>query len=159
MKSTITPCLWFDGKAEQAMNFYLSLFKNSKVLNVSRYGKSGPGPEGSVLMCVFEIDGQALQALNGGPHYHFTPAISLSVNCETQAEVDRLWDALTADGGRADRCGWLTDKFGLSWQIVPSIMGEIIGGKDPAGAARAMQAMFKMQKLDIATLKKAYEGN
>jgi predicted 3-demethylubiquinone-9 3-methyltransferase (glyoxalase superfamily) len=154
----ITPFLWFDGKAEEAMNFYVSIFKNAKVLSVSRSGDAGPGPKGSVFLCTFQIAGQEFHALNGGPMYQFTPAFSLYVDCETQAEVDDLWEKLTADGGRPIQCGWLTDKFGLSWQIIPTILGQYMNDPDPVKAGRVMQAMFQMVKLDIAKLQAAYDG-
>jgi predicted 3-demethylubiquinone-9 3-methyltransferase (glyoxalase superfamily) len=150
----ITPFLWFDGNAEDAMNFYVSIFKNSKVGSVSRYGDAGPGPKGGVMSATFQLEGQEFMALNGGPHYKFTPAISLFVNCETQAEVDELWEKLSA-GGRKDRCGWLQDKFGLSWQIIPSALPRLLGDKDPAKAQRAMQAMLQMDKIDIKRLEEA----
>jgi predicted 3-demethylubiquinone-9 3-methyltransferase (glyoxalase superfamily) len=150
----ITPFLWFDGNAEDAMNFYVSIFKNSKVGSVSRYGDAGPGPKGGVMSATFQLEGQEFMALNGGPHYKFTPAISLFVNCETQAEVDELWERLSA-GGRKDRCGWLQDKFGLSWQIIPSALPRLLGDKDPAKAQRAMQAMLQMDKIDIKRLEEA----
>jgi predicted 3-demethylubiquinone-9 3-methyltransferase (glyoxalase superfamily) len=146
----ITPFLWFDSNAEEAVNFYVSIFKNSKILSVRRNEK------GEFFTGSFQIEGQELMALNGGPHYKFTPAISLFVNCTTQVEVDELWEKLSA-GGTPNRCGWLDDKFGVSWQIVPSILGEVLGGKDAAGAKRALEAMLKMGKLDIAKLKQAYE--
>jgi len=150
----ITPFLWFDDNAEEAMNFYVSVFKNSKVGNVSRYGDAGPGPKGTVMSATFQLEGQEFMALNGGPQYKFTPAISLFVNCETQAEVDELWEKLSA-GGRKDRCGWLQDKFGLSWQIIPSALGRLLGGKDRAKSQRVMQAMLQMDKLDIKRLEEA----
>jgi predicted 3-demethylubiquinone-9 3-methyltransferase (glyoxalase superfamily) len=153
----ITPFLWFDGKAEEAMNFYVSVFKNSKVGRVSRYGEAGPGPKGSVMSATFTLNGQEFYALNGGPQYKFTPAVSFFVNCETQQEVDELWDKL-ADGGRKDRCGWLQDKYGLSWQIVPSVLGTMLGDTDAARANRVMKAMLQMDKLDIKRLKHAYDG-
>jgi predicted 3-demethylubiquinone-9 3-methyltransferase (glyoxalase superfamily) len=152
----ITPFLWFDGNAEDAMNFYVSVFKKSKVVSVRRYGKAGPGKEGSVMTGTFQIEGQEFFVLNGGPQYKFTPAISLFVNCETQQEVDELWDKLSA-GGRKDRCGWLQDKFGLSWQIIPSDLGKLLGDKDPKKASSVMQAMLQMDKIDIKTLKQAYD--
>jgi len=152
----ITPFLWFNNNAEEAMNFYVSIFKNSKVGNVTRYGDAGPGPKGSVMSATFQLDGQEFFALNGGPQYSFTPAISFFVNCETQQEVDELWEKLSA-GGRKDRCGWLQDKYGLSWQIIPSVLGKMLGDKDPAKAKRVMQAMLQMDKLDIARLKLAYD--
>jgi predicted 3-demethylubiquinone-9 3-methyltransferase (glyoxalase superfamily) len=151
----IVPFLWFDGKAEEAMNFYASIFKNSKIGDVTRYGKAGPGPEGTVMSATFELEGQKFYALNGGPQFAFTPAISFFVNCETQQEVDELWEKLSA-GGREQPCGWLQDKFGLSWQIIPTILGKLLGDKDPAKAQRVMQAMLQMKKIDIARLKQAY---
>jgi predicted 3-demethylubiquinone-9 3-methyltransferase (glyoxalase superfamily) len=146
----ITPFLWFDANAEEAVNFYVSVFKNSKVLSVRRNEK------GEFFTASFQVEGQEFMALNGGPQYKFTPAISLFVNCTTQTEVDELWEKLSA-GGTPNRCGWVADKFGVSWQIVPSILGEILGGKNAAGAKRAFEAMLKMGKLDIAKLKQAYE--
>ena len=153
----ITPCLWFDNQAEEATNFYVSLFKNSQVLSVSRFGEGGPGPAGTVMTTTFEIDGQELMALNGGPYFKFTEAISLFVNCETQEEVDRLWAALT-DGGEESQCGWLKDRYGLSWQIVPTALGEMLGDPDPEKSQRVMQAMLKMRKIIVADLQKAYDG-
>ena len=152
----ITPFLWFDGKAEEAMNFYVSIFKNSKVGYVTRYGEVGPGPAGTVMSATFQLDGQDFFALNGGPQFKFTPAVSFFVNCETQQEVDELWEKLSA-GGRKDRCGWLQDKYGLSWQIVPSVLGKLLQDKDPEKAKRVMQAMMKMDKLDIQGLQQAYD--
>jgi len=152
----ITPFLWFDDNAEEAMNFYVSIFKNSKVGNVTRYGEAGPGPKGSVMSATFQLDGQEFYALNGGPVFKFTPAISFFVNCETQAEIDELWERLSA-GGEKSQCGWLTDKYGLSWQIVPSILGKLLADRDPAKAKRVMEAMLQMHKLDILKLKQAYE--
>lgn len=153
----ITPFLWFEDQAEEAMNFYVSIFKNSSIGRVTRYGEAGPGKPGSVMSATFVLDGEEFFALNGGPQFKFTPAISFFVNCETQAEVDDLWEKLSA-GGREDRCGWLQDKFGLSWQIVPSILGRLLGDKDRAKAGRAMQAMLQMKKLDIAALQRAFDG-
>jgi len=153
----ITPFLWFDDNAEEAMNFYMSVFKNSKMLNVSRYGDAGPGPKGTVMSATFQLEGQEFMVLNGGPEYKFTEAVSFVVSCKTQEEVDNYWEKLTA-GGKGGPCGWLKDKFGLSWQIVPTALIEVLSGPDPAGVKRAMEAMFKMTKLDIATLKKAYAG-
>jgi predicted 3-demethylubiquinone-9 3-methyltransferase (glyoxalase superfamily) len=153
----IRPFLWFNDNAEEAVNFYVATFKNSKVLSMNRYGDAGPGPKGSVMSATFVLEGQEFFALNGGPKYKFTPAISLFVNCETQAEVDDLWAKLTA-GGREDACGWLTDKFGLSWQIIPSALMRLMGDKDPKKAAKVMQAMLKMVKIDIAALQKAYDS-
>ena len=152
----ITPFLWFNGQAEEAMNFYLSIFKNSKQGSVSRYGEAGPGPKGSVMSATFELEGQQFYALNGGPQFSFTPAISFFVNCETQEEVDHYWEKLSA-GGRKDRCGWLQDKFGLSWQIVPSVLGKLLGDKNSAKSSSVMKAMLQMDKLDIARLQQAYE--
>ena len=154
----ITPFLWFDDKAEEAMHFYVSIFKNSKVGTISRYGDAGPGPKGSVMSVTFELEGQPFMALNGGPHYKLSPAISLFVNCETQEEVDELWAKLTA-GGKEDHCGWLVDKYGLSWQIIPKALGEMLSSPDPERSQRAMKAMLQMGKIDIQTLKRAYEGN
>ncbi len=148
----ITPFLWFDGQAEEAMLFYTSIFKNSKVLNVSRLGDGG-----KAMSVNFQLEGQELMAYNAGPEFKFNEAISLFVSCETQAEVDELWAKLT-EGGEAVQCGWLKDKFGLSWQIVPAQLSDYLGGPDPAGAQRAMQAMLKMVKLDIAEIKAAYEN-
>ena len=153
----ITPFLWFNDQAEEAVNFYISLFKNSRIVSLSRYGEAGPGPKGSVMSVTFELEGQPFYALNGGPHFSFTPAISLFVNCESQAEVDELWDKLAA-GGRKDRCGWLQDKYGLSWQIVPSVLGKLLGDKDPSKSSGVMKAMLQMDKLDIARLQQAYEA-
>ena len=153
----ITPFLWFDGNAEEAANFYISIFKNSKMGKISRYGDAGPGPKGSVMSVTFQIEGQEFFALNGGPHFKFTPAISFFVDCKTQEEVDELWDKLSA-GGRTDRCGWLQDKFGLSWQIIPTVLGQLLGDKDPQRAKRAMQAMLKMTKIDGKALQQAADG-
>ncbi len=139
------------------MNFYVSIFKNSKVVSVSRYGEGGPGPKGTVITATFQLDGQDFMALNGGPQFQFTPAISLFVNCETQREVDELWEKLS-EGGKPDRCGWLKDKFGLSWQVTPSVMSSLVAGPDPEGAKRAMQAMMKMKKIDIQKIQDAYDG-
>jgi predicted 3-demethylubiquinone-9 3-methyltransferase (glyoxalase superfamily) len=150
----ITPFLWFDDNAEEAMHFYISVFKNSKVGRVSRYGDAGPGKTGTVMSATFQLEGQEFHALNGGPKYHFTPAISLFVSCETQEEVDELWDKLSV-GGAPNQCGWITDRFGLSWQIIPKALGEFLGDPDPGRARRAMQAMLKMTKIDVAELKRA----
>jgi len=152
----ITPFLWFNDQAEEAMNFYTSIFKNSKIGSVSRYGEGGPGPQGSVMTATFQLDGQEFMALNGGPEFPFTEAISLFVNCETQAEVDELWAKLS-EGGEKGRCGWLKDKYGLSWQIVPSALGELLNAKDAEKSQRVMQAMLQMDKIDIAGLKRASE--
>jgi len=153
----IVPFLWFDGNAEEAMNFYVSIFKNSKVLHVSRYGDAGPGPTGTVMAASFQLEGQPFNALNGGPQFKFTPAISLFVNCETQAEVDDLWGRLTAGGGSEQPCGWLQDKFGLSWQIIPTALGKMLGDKNPTKAGAAMQAMLQMKKIDIQRLQEAFD--
>ncbi len=151
----IVPFLWFDGKAEEAMNFYASIFKDSKIKTVHRYGDAGPGPKGTVMSGAFEINGQEFMALNGGPQFSFTPAISFFVNCETQAEVDELWEKLSA-GGEKSRCGWLRDQFGVSWQIIPTALGKMLGNPDRAKAGRVMQAMLKMDKIDIQGLQRAY---
>ncbi len=151
----ITTFLWFDNKAEEAANFYVSLFKNSKILDVSRYGDTGPGSKGSVMTVNFQLEGQEYIALNGGPEFKFTEAISLYVNCKTQAEVDELWEKLTAGGGEESQCGWLKDKYGLSWQIVPTALTEMLSDPDPVKAQRVMQAMLQMKKIDIQGLKNA----
>jgi predicted 3-demethylubiquinone-9 3-methyltransferase (glyoxalase superfamily) len=153
----ITPFLWFDGNAEAAMNFYVSLFKNSKIVSVSRYGDAGPGPKGTVMTGTFQLAGQQFHALNGGPQYKFTEAISLYVNCESQEEVDELWEKLS-QGGQKSRCGWLKDKFGLSWQVIPSALGRMLRDKDPERAKRVMNAMLQMDKIDIKRLKQAYDN-
>jgi predicted 3-demethylubiquinone-9 3-methyltransferase (glyoxalase superfamily) len=150
----ITPFLWFNDKAEEAANFYVSIFPNSKIVRVSRYGDAGPGPKGSVMTVNFELDGHSYTALNGGPHYTFTPAVSFLVPCETQQEVDSYWDKLTA-GGKPVQCGWLEDKYGLSWQIVPKELFRLVQGNDPAKSQRVMKAMLQMVKLDIAGLQRA----
>lgn len=154
----ITPFLWFDNNAEEAMNFYLSVFKNSKMINSSRYGEGAPMPKGTFMVGTFTLDGQEIMVLNGGPHYKLTPAFSLLVNCETQQEIDYYWEKLTADGGKPIQCGWLEDKFGVSWQIVPTILGELMGKGDAEKSNRMMQALMKMDKLIIADLRRAYEG-
>lgn len=151
----ITPFLWFDHQAEEAMNFYIPIFKNSKVLTVNRYGDAGPGPKGSVMTASFLLDGQEFIALNGGPAFQITPAISFVVNCETQQEVDAFWEQLSADG-REEQCAWLTDKFGVSRQIVPKVLVKLLNDPDPLKAQRVMSAMLKMKKIDIATLERAY---
>jgi predicted 3-demethylubiquinone-9 3-methyltransferase (glyoxalase superfamily) len=153
----ITPCLWFDGKAEEALTFYASLFEGAEVVDIRRYGEGGPAPKGTVLSATFRLQGQEIMALNGGPMYTFTPAISLFVKCESQAEVDRYWDALV-EGGKPMRCGWVTDRFGLSWQIVPTALGTLLQDPDPAKAGRVMQAMMKLVKLDVPTLERAHRG-
>ena len=156
----IMPCLWFDNQAEEAVNFYTSLFKNTKIVNVARYDEAGAKasgrPKGSVMTVTFQLNGQEFIALNGGPVFKFTEAISFFVNCETQEEVDELWNKLT-EGGEEGQCGWLKDRFGLSWQIVPAALGAMLGDKDPAKAQRVMQAMLQMKKIDIAKLRQAYE--
>jgi predicted 3-demethylubiquinone-9 3-methyltransferase (glyoxalase superfamily) len=156
--SKITTFLWYDGQAEEAAQFYVSLFKNASIGAVSRYGEAGPGKPGTAMTVSFELDGSPFTALNGGPQYKFSEAMSLSVSCQDQAEIDHFWTKLTADGGQPGPCGWLKDRFGVSWQIVPANMPELIGGPDPARSKRAMEAMFKMSKLDIAALKAAREG-
>jgi len=157
IKQRITPFLWFDGQAEEAATFYVSIFPSSKVVSTSRYGDAGPGPKGSVMTVGFELDGQSFTALNGGPMFKFTEAISLVVHCETQAEVDHYWERLSA-GGTTQQCGWLKDKFGLSWQIVPDALIELMQGQDPERSKRVMQAMLQMTKIDIATLRAAHAG-
>ena len=154
----ITTFLWFNDNAEEAMNLYVSIFKNSKVLNVSRYGDAGPGPKGQVMTGTFQLEGQQFMALNGGPLFPFTEAISLFVSCETQEEVDTLWAKLTADGGKESQCGWLKDKFGLSWQIIPTALGKLMGDKNPKKSQAVMQAMLKMKKIDIKGLQAAYDA-
>ena len=154
----ITTYLWFDDDAEEAMKFYTSLFKNSKILSTSRYPEGSPGKPGTLMTGSFQLDGQEFMALNGGPQFPFTEAISLLVNCETQQEVDELWAKLTADGGQESQCGWLKDKFGVSWQIIPKQLGEMIGDKDPAKAKRAVDAMLKMKKIDLKALERARDG-
>jgi predicted 3-demethylubiquinone-9 3-methyltransferase (glyoxalase superfamily) len=153
----ITPFLWFDNNAEEAAELYVSIFKDSKILSVSRYGDASPGPAGSAMSVTFELEGQQFMALNGGPQYKFTEAISLFVHCTTQEEVDDLWARLSA-GGEEGPCGWLKDRYGLSWQIVPSVLGEWLGDEDAEKAKRVMQAMLQMKKLDIQRLKQAYES-
>ena len=154
----ITPCLWFDHRIAEAVDFYISVFGDGTILSKSYYGEGAPQPKGSVLAMTFSLRGQTFMALNGGPLFRFTEAVSFMVKCESQAEVDHFWNALTADGGEESRCGWLKDKFGLSWQITPSALPRLIGDKDPAKAQRAMQAMMQMRKIDIATLEKAHAG-
>jgi len=153
----ITPCLWFDMKAEEAVAHYLSIFEDGRVISTSRYGDAGPGPKGAVMTILFEIEGQRFLALNGGPQFSFTPAISLIVDCETQAEVDRLWDRL-GEGGKPMQCGWIADRFGVTWQIVPSLIPRIMQSRDADAIARVMRAVMPMTKLDIATLQRAFEG-
>ncbi|HXP46510.1 MAG TPA: VOC family protein [Terriglobales bacterium] len=153
----ITLFLWFDSQAEEAATFYTSLFKNSKITGISRYGEAGPGPKGAVMTVNFELDGQKFIALNGGPVFNFTPAISLFVNCETQGEVDDLWEKLSA-GGEKSRCGWLTDKYGVTWQIIPTILGKLMGDPDRKKAGQVMKAMLQMDKIDIKRLEEAYRA-
>ncbi len=157
-KQKIKTFLWFDANAEEAANFYVSIFKDAKVLSVARYGDAGPGPRGSAITVNFQIEGQEFVALNGGPHWKFTEAISLLVDCDSQREVDELWSKLTAGGGAESQCGWLKDKFGLSWQIIPKVLFTLMGDPDPVKSGRVMQAMLKMTKIDIAALEKAHEG-
>ena len=154
MTQQITPFLWFDDNADKAVNFYLSMFKDSRLLDATRYGEAGPGPKGTIMTATFELNGQQFIALNGGPRYKFTEAVSFVVKCETQEEIDYYWDKLL-DGGEPQRCGWLKDRFGLSWQIVPAQLSELFGGNDPQ---RVMQAMMQMVKFDLAKLKEAYNG-
>ena len=154
----ITPFLWFGNNAEEAANFYVSIFKNSKLLNVARYGDAGPGPKDSVMTTEFELDGQEFVALNGGPRFKFTEAISFVVNCETQEEVDYYWERLSEDGEKS-RCGWLKDKFGLWWQVVPTVLNKLMTDKDPEKSKRVMEAMLQMDKIDIKPLQRAYEGS
>jgi predicted 3-demethylubiquinone-9 3-methyltransferase (glyoxalase superfamily) len=151
----ITPFLWFDNQAEEAMNFYVSIFKNSKITSVSRYPEGAPGPAGQVMTATFQLEGQEFIALNGGPDHQFTDAISFYVDCKNQEEVDELWSKLT-EGGEEGPCGWLKDKFGLSWQIIPSVLGELLTDPDPVKAQSVMQAMLQMKKIDIKALQQAY---
>jgi len=157
----ITPFLWFDTQAEEAANFYVSLFPNSRITDVARYPSDAQppaGPPGRVMTVGFELNGQTYTALNGGPHFTFTEAVSFVVHCADQAEVDRYWDALTADGGRESQCGWLKDKYGLSWQVNPTVLGEMLADPDPKKSKAVMEAMLKMTKIDIATLERAYRN-
>ena len=151
----ISPFLWFDSNAEEAANFYVSIFKDSKILKIARYGEAGPAPAGSVMVVNFQIEGQNFIALNGGPLFKFTEAISFVINCQTQEEVDHYWNKLTAGGGQESQCGWLKDKYGLSWQVTPTILGELLADKDQKKAQRVMQAMLQMKKIDIAALQRA----
>ena len=150
----ITPFLWFDGRAEEAMNFYISTFKNSKVVNISRYGKDAPYPQGTAFVVTFQLHGEEFMAINAGPQFKFTEAVSLYVDCETQQEVDELWERLS-DGGEKGQCGWLKDRYGLSWQIVPTALGDVMNDKDPEKAKRVMQALLQMSKIDINILRQA----
>lgn len=154
----ISPFLWFDSQAEDAANFYVSIFKNSEIRNVARYPEGSPAPAGTAMAVTFVLDGLEFQALNAGPQFSFTEAISFFVNAETQPEIDDLWEKLT-DGGEPGQCGWLKDKFGLSWQIVPPVLSELLGDPDPAKSGRVMQAMLGMRKLDIADLRAAYDAD
>lgn len=153
----ITPYLWFEGRAEEAVHFYTSIFKNSKILNISRLPGDAPGQMGPVITATFELEGQIFMALNGGPQYKFTEAVSFYVSCQTQEEVDFYWYRLL-EGGEAQMCGWLKDKFGLSWQIIPDALGQLMGDPDPVKAGRVMEAMLRMVKIDIAGLQQAYDG-
>ncbi|HTN74742.1 MAG TPA: VOC family protein [Pirellulaceae bacterium] len=152
----ISPFLWFNDQAEEASEFYTAIFPNSKILHISHYAEGGPAPAGSVMTVAFELDGQAFTALNGGPHFKFSEAISFVVSCDTQAEIDSYWDQLSA-GGQQVQCGWLKDKYGLSWQIVPALLGQLMSSPDPKQGQRVMQALMQMTKLDIAKLKQAAE--
>lgn len=153
----ITPFLWYDGKAEEAAKFYTSIFKKSKIGGIRRYGESGPGPKGSVMSVEFQLEGQHFIALNGGPHFKFSPAISFFVDCKTQEEVDELWEKLSA-GGQIQKCGWLQDKYGVSWQIIPTALGEMLQDQDPEKSQRVMNAMLQMDKIDVERLEQAYGG-
>ena len=153
----ISPCLWFDNQAEEAVHFYLSIFKNSKIKSTTRYSEAGPGPKGSVMVIAFELDGVEFVALNGGPIFKFNEAVSLSISCQSQSEIDHYWSKLSA-GGSEGQCGWLKDKYGVSWQVVPLPLTELMASSDASRVKRMTQAMFKMKKLDIATLEKAYNG-
>ena len=157
MTQKITPCLWFDGQAEEAATFYTSIFPNARILDIARYGAAGPGPEGSVMTVNFELNGQEFTGLNGGPEFTFNEAVSFQIYCEDQAEVDRYWDALT-DGGEEGPCGWLKDRYGLSWQIVPTRLMELINDPDPGRSQRAMQCMLGQNKIDIAAVEQAADG-
>lgn len=150
----ITPFLWFDNQAEEAINFYTSVFKDATIGSVARYGETGPGPKGQVMTATFRLFGQEFIALNGGPHFRFTEAISFVINCESQEEIDYYWEKLT-EGGTPSRCGWLKDKFGLSWQVVPTVLSKLVQDKEPGKADRVMQALMQMDKLDIKTLEQA----
>ncbi len=156
MTQRIVPFLWLDGKAEEAMHFYISVFRNSKIVSVTRYGEGGPGPKGMVMTGTFQLEGQNFMALNGGPQFTFSQAISFFVNCETQQEVDELWEKLS-EGGEKQRCGWLKDKYGVSWQIIPTALGELLHDPDPVKSQRVLKAMLQMNKIDIAGLRRAYE--
>ena len=153
----ITPFLWFDNQAEEAVNFYTSIFKNSSIVSVARYGEAGPGPKGTAMTVAFQLEGQEFVALNGGPHFKFTEAISFVINCNTQEEVDHFWGKLS-EGGKESQCGWLKDRYGLSWQVVPIVLVEMLQDKDAVKSKRVMEAMLKMNKIDIKTLKQAYDN-
>ena len=153
----ITPFLWFDNNAEEAANFYASIFEDARVLEVTRYGDAGPGPKGTAMTVKFQLHGQEFTALNGGPHFRFTEAVSFVVNCSTQEEVDKYWDRLMEGGGKPSQCGWLKDRFGLSWQVVPTALSDLIRQKDPEKSQRVMKAMLQMVKIDIGTLEQAAE--
>jgi predicted 3-demethylubiquinone-9 3-methyltransferase (glyoxalase superfamily) len=153
----ITPFLWYDHQAEDAANFYVAIFPNSKIVKVSRYGEGGPGPAGTAMTVEFQLEGQTFIALNGGPHFKFTEAVSFVVNCQDQKEVDFYWDRLSAGGGEV-QCGWLKDKFGLSWQVVPAALGKLMSSPDPERSKRVVKAFMAMKKLDIQTLQQAYDG-
>ena len=150
----LTPCLWFDTEGEDAANFYTSVFPNSRIVDVVRFGEAGPGPAGTVMVVTFDLDGQRFIALNGGPQFAFSEAVSFQISCETQEEVDHFWNELSK-GGEEGRCGWLKDRFGLSWQVVPTALPRLLGNSDPATSQRVMQAMLKMQKIEIAELEQA----
>jgi predicted 3-demethylubiquinone-9 3-methyltransferase (glyoxalase superfamily) len=157
MTTSLTPCLWFDDQAEAAAVLYTSVFPNSRITKIARYPEGAPRPAGLVMTIAFELDGKSFMALNGGPHYQHSPAISFVVDCETQVQVDHYWDRLV-EGGQPSQCGWLTDRFGVSWQIVPKILPELMGSSDPARARRVTEAMMKMVKLDIPALERAHDG-
>ena len=157
--SKIAPCLWFDGQAEEAANLYVSLFPDASIGSISRYGAGGPFPAGTALMVEFTLAGQRFQALNGGPHFKLTEAISLSISCRDAAEVDHFWSGLTAGGGEESHCGWLKDRFGVSWQVVPEGLGALLSDPDPGRAGRATQSMMSMRKLDLAAMRAAADGN
>ncbi|HEX7574575.1 MAG TPA: VOC family protein [Bacteroidota bacterium] len=154
----IIPFLWFDDKAEEAAKFYVSIFKNSRIVTMTRYGETGPGPKGTVMSVIFQLDGEQFFALNGGPVFKFSEAISFFINCETQQEVDELWEKLS-EGGAKSQCGWLKDKYGLSWQVVPTVLGKYLQDKDPEKSRRVMEAMLQMTKIDIDKLTQAFEGH
>ena len=157
-RQKITTFLWFDNNAEEAANFYVALFKNSKIHKITRYPEGTPAPAGSVMTVEYQLAGVEFIALNGGPHYKLSPAISLSIDCENQVEVDELWEKLTAGGGAPSQCGWLTDKYGLSWQVVPRGLSELMADPDPAKSKRVVEALMQMTKIDMPTLQKAYDG-